>query len=48
MGLQDIENRNPVDTRGLHCHGRDPDFDEPMRKSVQITRETLKRLHRLC
>src|SRR5215471_15713136 len=48
MGLQGIENRNPVDTSGLHCHGCDTDLDKPSGKSVQITRETLKRLHGLC
>src|SRR5215471_19382565 len=47
MGLQDTENRNPGDPSGLHRHGGDTDLDKPIGKSVQITRETLKRLHGL-
>ena len=44
--LENLEQRDPVDTRRLHRDGRNAETTEPIRERVQIRREALERTNR--
>jgi hypothetical protein len=46
-GLKDLEERDPVDPRGLHGDGVDPTLLEPIGQPLEIGGEALKAAHGL-
>jgi hypothetical protein len=45
--LENLEDRDPIHARGLHCNRLDSDSREPVRHLVEISTEASERAHRL-